>query len=68
MGDYAQLILALPAESGMTTVVRKARARAAVERNEGYRIIASIGDQWSDLEGGSAERVFKLPNPFYQIP
>lgn len=68
MGDYVRLILALPEESGMTTVARKAGARAAMEKNEGYRIIASIGDQWSDLEGGSAERVFKLPNPFYQIP
>ena len=31
-------------------------------------IIASVGDQWSDLDGGYAERVFKLPNPFYFIP
>lgn len=68
MGDYLRLILARPEESGMTTVERKAGARAAVERNEGYHIIASVGDQWSDLEGGSTERVFKLPNPFYRIP
>ena len=32
---------------------------------EGYLIIANIGDQNSDLVGGYAERVFKLPNPFY---
>jgi hypothetical protein len=27
-----------------------------------------MGDQLSDLEGGYAERTFKLPNPFYWIP
>ena len=32
---------------------------------EGYTIIGNIGDQLSDLEGGHAERTFKLPNPFY---
>ena len=32
---------------------------------EGYVIIANIGDQDSDLAGGYAERTFKLPNPFY---
>ena len=35
---------------------------------EGYVIIANLGDQWSDLNGGYAEKVFKLPNPFYRIP
>jgi predicted secreted acid phosphatase len=42
--------------------VRKRLAR------EGYVIIANVGDQWSDLNGGYAEKVFKLPNPFYWIP
>ena len=32
---------------------------------EGYVIIANIGDQTSDLAGGYSERFFKLPNPFY---
>lgn len=32
---------------------------------EGYVIIANIGDQNSDLEGGYAEQTYKLPNPFY---
>lgn len=34
---------------------------------DGYVIVLNIGDQMSDLDGGHAERVFKLPNPFYQI-
>ena len=34
---------------------------------EGYLVIANLGDQNSDLTGGFAERVFKLPNPFYIV-
>ena len=33
-----------------------------------YKIIATIGDQLSDLEGGAAECGFKVPNPFYFVP
>lgn len=36
--------------------------------DRGYHIIASIGDQWSDLRGGYTEKGFKLPNPYYHIP
>lgn len=36
--------------------------------SQGYTIIASIGDQYSDLKGGYAEKTFKLPNPYYYIP
>lgn len=35
---------------------------------QGYTIVANIGDQPSDLEGGFAQATFKLPNPFYRIP
>ncbi len=34
----------------------------------GYTIILSMGDQQSDLDGGYAERTFKLPNPVYLLP
>jgi acid phosphatase len=34
----------------------------------GYTIIATVGDQQSDLDGGFAECTFKVPNPFYFIP
>jgi predicted secreted acid phosphatase len=34
----------------------------------GYAIIATVGDQQSDLDGGFAECRFKVPNPFYFIP
>ena len=35
---------------------------------DGYSIILNVGDQMSDLDGGYAEKTFKLPNPFYYIP
>jgi acid phosphatase len=44
----------------------KSDQRKAIEA-DGYKIIASIGDQESDLAGGAAECVFKVPNPFYFI-
>jgi predicted secreted acid phosphatase len=34
---------------------------------QGYTIIASIGDQQSDLKGGYALKTFKIPNPYYHI-
>lgn len=34
---------------------------------QGYTILANIGDQDSDLTGGFAKKTFKLPNPFYLI-
>ncbi len=36
--------------------------------DQGYTIVLSMGDQQSDLEGGFAERTFKLPNPVYFLP
>ncbi|HEY7293026.1 MAG TPA: HAD family acid phosphatase [Vicinamibacterales bacterium] len=36
--------------------------------DRGYTILLSMGDQESDLNGGYAERVFKLPNPVYFLP
>jgi acid phosphatase len=44
----------------------------SVERRKlterGYTILLSMGDQQSDLDGGYAERTFKLPNPVYFLP
>jgi predicted secreted acid phosphatase len=44
----------------------KAPVRAQIEQ-QGYTIIANVGDQPSDLMGGHAERKFLLPNPFYRV-
>lgn len=35
---------------------------------QGYDIVLSLGDQFSDLSGGYADNIFKLPNPYYYIP
>jgi acid phosphatase len=35
---------------------------------KGYNIILNIGDQKSDLDGGLADKTFKLPDPYYFIP
>jgi hypothetical protein len=49
-----------------STVAFKAGARAAIEQR-GYDIVLDAGDQESDLDGGHADRLFKLPNPYYFI-
>lgn len=46
--------------------VFKPQERQKIE-DKGYHIILNIGDQASDLAGCCAERVFKLPNPFYLV-
>jgi len=48
--------------------LNNAEFKTAIRRKiteEGYTIIANIGDQASDLANGYAEQTFKLPNPFY---
>ena len=63
---YNGLVLK-PAGFTGTTVDYKAGARKAIEA-DGYRIVASVGDQYSDLAGGHEAAAFKLPNPFYFLP
>ncbi len=53
--------------STCTTVEYKAGTRKHIEKL-GYTIVANYGDQWSDLMGGHAKRVVKLPNPTYYLP
>ena len=50
-----------------TTVEYKAGTRQHIEKM-GYDIALNVGDQWSDLQGGHADRVLKLPNPTYFLP
>ncbi|RNE56376.1 HAD family acid phosphatase [Cryobacterium tepidiphilum] len=50
-----------------TTVEYKALTRKHIE-SLGYTIMLNVGDQWSDLQGGYAERTLKLPNPTYYLP
>jgi hypothetical protein len=65
---WAGLQLRNGAERGMTTIDYKSEERRRITL-KGYRIVLSVGDQWSDLLGEpQADVSFKLPNPFYFIP
>jgi hypothetical protein len=64
---WSGLVMRGPRERTLSAGAYKTARRAAIAAS-GYTIIASIGDQWSDLDGGYAERTFKLVNPFYFIP
>jgi hypothetical protein len=50
-----------------TTIQYKSLTRKLIE-SRGYDIVANFGDQFSDLEGGYADKGFKLPNPMYFLP
>ncbi|XP_050231799.1 acid phosphatase 1-like [Mercurialis annua] len=65
---WNMLILKSDGMANKTAREYKSSIRADLEK-KGYRIVGNIGDQWSDLLGGSAgRRSFKLPNPMYYIP
>ncbi|WP_334174824.1 HAD family acid phosphatase [Pseudoxanthobacter sp.] len=65
--DYQGLTLVPDGRTFASAVDYKAPARAAIEA-QGYVIVLSVGDQYSDLLGGHAANTVKLPNPFYFIP
>ena len=60
---WDQLILK---PGGIGTLDYKAGERKKLVEG-GFDVIANVGDQESDLDGGFADRGFKLPNPFYFI-
>lgn len=61
------LVLLPPGEKFDHAVDFKAPARRRIAER-GYTIVLNMGDQQSDLDGGYAERTFKLPNPVYVLP
>jgi predicted secreted acid phosphatase len=56
------------ATSTCTTAEYKAGTRKHIEKDLGYDIVLNVGDQWSDLQGGYADKALKLPNPTYFLP
>ena len=62
----APFIHATPAVS-CPTIQYKSGTRAYIE-SQGYDIVADMGDQFSDLLGGYADKTFKMPNPNYYLP
>lgn len=66
--DKAQFCAsAIAAGSSCATIPYKSGVRAHIE-DLGFDIVGNFGDQYSDLEGGFADRTFKLPNPNYFLP
>jgi predicted secreted acid phosphatase len=51
-----------------STVEFKAFTRGHIETADGVDIVMNVGDQWSDLQGGFAEKWTKIPNPTYFLP
>ena len=70
---WAKLITRPDRDEFKTVEEYKSKARAKLLTEEKYTIIASIGDQQSDIDqqsgvsAGKPECGFKLPNPFYFI-
>jgi hypothetical protein len=65
---WSGLALRVGDETTMPTIQYKSLERKRIV-DKGYRIVMSIGDQWSDLLGEpKAEVSVKLPNPFYFLP
>jgi acid phosphatase len=63
---WADLLLKQPDDKSLAQEFKTGRRKEIEDR--GFTIIANVGDQYSDLRGGYAERGFKVPNPFYFIP
>ncbi len=64
---WKKIILKSGEYNSLNTIQFKLKMRQQIT-DMGYDIIVNIGDQWSDLKGGYADRTFKLPNPFYYLP
>jgi predicted secreted acid phosphatase len=58
---------AIAGGTSCATIPYKSGTRAYIE-SQGYNIVADIGDQFSDLLGGFADKTFKMPNPNYYLP
>lgn len=61
-------LLMKPDEYNQPSIIPfKSHERAKIEK-QGYDIAVNVGDQYSDLNGGYSDKIFKLPDPFYYIP
>jgi hypothetical protein len=67
ISGWHELILRTQAEASLSADEFKSQRRADLQR-EGHRIVASIGDQVSDMSEGHLKAGFLLPNVMYFIP
>ncbi|KAL2643312.1 hypothetical protein R1flu_010899 [Riccia fluitans] len=61
---WEDLILRSSEENALTNGEFKSQRRAEL-MVKGYRILFTVGDQWSDFSGPAKSRFFKVPNPMY---
>ncbi|MCH9745080.1 MAG: acid phosphatase [Gammaproteobacteria bacterium] len=62
--DWKQLYMKPKNYDNPSVIPYKSAMRKGIEK-QGYDIAISIGDQYSDLKGGYADMVFKVPDPYY---
>jgi len=67
IGGYRELVMRSPAQESLTAAVYKERERKRIT-GQGWKILFSIGDQYSDSAGKYSGGKFVLPNPMYFIP
>lgn len=66
--NWQKLMMRSESAASQATIPYKSSARSQIV-GEGYKLILSVGDQWSDLKGTpQAEYSVKYPDPFYLIP
>jgi acid phosphatase len=66
--NWQKLMMRSESAATQSTIPFKSSMRAQIV-GEGYKLILSVGDQWSDLKGTPlAEYSVKYPDPFYLIP
>ena len=65
--NWSGLYMRGPKDTGRNTVDYKSSLRKQIIAN-GYDVVLNIGDQYSDMAGGYADRSYKLPNPYYIVP
>ncbi len=61
---YTAIYFRASGQKGITSAEFKTTVRKKIT-GDGYTIVLNIGDQQSDLDGGYAEKAFKVPDPFY---
>lgn len=64
--NWDGLILRSKDYEGKPAADFKTAMRKHIE-DQGHHIVLNMGDQLSDLRGEHADKVYKLPNPYYEI-
>ena len=67
-GEIPAYVTCAATNPDCTTIEYKSQTRKHVQDDLGLRIVANLGDQYSDLLGGHSDRAVKLPNPTYYLP